>query len=37
MIFERLQEQVLFMLYRAGAYALQHLMDDPALLAIVFC
>jgi hypothetical protein len=37
MIFEQLLEQVLFTAYRAGAYALLHLMDDPALLAIVFC
>jgi hypothetical protein len=37
MIFEQLLEQALFTAYRVGAYALQHLMDDPALLAIVFC
>ena len=37
MIFERLLEQALFSAYRVGAYALLHLMDDPALLAIVFC
>ena len=37
MIFEQLLEQALFTAYRVGAYALLHLMDDPALLAIVFC
>jgi hypothetical protein len=37
MIFEQLLEQAIFTAYRMGAYALQHLMDDPALLAIVFC
>ena len=37
MIFEQLIEQALFTAYRVGAYALLHLMDDPALLAIVFC
>jgi hypothetical protein len=37
MIFEQLLEQALFTAYRVGGYALLHLMDDPALLAIVFC
>ena len=37
MILEQLIEQALFAAYRVGAYALLHLMDDPALLAIVFC
>lgn len=36
MIFEQLLEQALFTAYRVS-FALQHLMDDPALLAIVFC
>jgi hypothetical protein len=37
MIFEQLLEHALFTAYRVGAYALLNLMDDPALLAIVFC
>ena len=37
MIFEQLMGQALCAAYRMGAYALLNLMDDPALLAIVFC
>lgn len=29
--------QALYTAYRLGNYALVNLMDDPALLAIIFC
>lgn len=37
MLFEQLIEQALFMAYRLGGWVLLNAMDDPALLAIVFC
>jgi hypothetical protein len=37
MHFELLIEQAIFTAYRLGGWALLNVMDDPALLAIVFC
>lgn len=37
MPFEQLIELALFTAYRLGGWVLLNMMDDPALLAIVFC
>lgn len=37
MLFEQLIEQAIFHAYRLTGWALLNVMDEPALLAIVFC
>ncbi len=37
MNFEPLLEQAIFHCYRLGGYLMLNVLDDPALLALVFC
>ena len=37
MPFDQLIEQAIFTAYRLGGWLLLNAMDDPAILAIVFC
>jgi len=35
--FEQLMAQAVYLAYRVGGYTLLNLVEDPALLAILFC
>ena len=37
MTLDQLTEQATFLAYRLGAWAVFHLIEDPAVLALVFC